>query len=258
MGPCFKCRQHPASGILRRCGGCLVFRYCGRACQHEDWAVHKLVCKRFCFMREMAVLPLLSAAMSGDVAAVQRLLEAGTTVQLDASLGLNGRRTPLFAAVHKGHEEVVAVLLQAGAKVDKVMKEGGYTPLYEAVMQDHNRVMTVLLREGANVDAMVKDGLTPLIYAAGNGRDAMVYILLETGADVNKAADDWCTALHGAAFSGSETVLAALLRAGASVNPRVLDDGWSPLFFAVQKEPQKEKEGIGALVSWSCKPWQNL
>jgi ankyrin repeat protein len=103
-------------------------------------------------------------------------------------------------------------------------------------MQDHNRVMTVLLREGANVDAMVKDGLTPLIYAAGNGRDAMVYILLETGADVNKAADDWCTALHGAAFSGSETELAALLRAGASVNPRVLDNGWSPLFFAVQKD----------------------
>ena len=57
-------------------------------------------------MREMTVLPLVAAAMNGDVAAVRRILEAGTTV-LDASLGLNGGITPLCVAVRKGHEEVV-------------------------------------------------------------------------------------------------------------------------------------------------------
>ena len=41
---CWRCGGAGGAG-LRACGGCGVARYCGRACQKEDWARHKPVCR---------------------------------------------------------------------------------------------------------------------------------------------------------------------------------------------------------------------
>ena len=74
---CSKCGLHPAAGNqLRRCGSCLAVKYCSSACQTEDWASHRLVCKSVGAARKEELLPLLLAARNGDVATVERLLKA--------------------------------------------------------------------------------------------------------------------------------------------------------------------------------------
>ena len=82
---CSKCGLHPAAGNqLRRCGSCLAVKYCSSTCQTEDWASHKLVCKKVGAARKEELMeelrPLIVAAKDGNVATVKKLLKAGAKV----------------------------------------------------------------------------------------------------------------------------------------------------------------------------------
>lgn len=43
------------SGVLRRCSACRAVRYCGEACSHAHWRVHKAECRRLRAQRAEAV-----------------------------------------------------------------------------------------------------------------------------------------------------------------------------------------------------------
>ena len=58
-------------------------------------------------------------------------------------------------------------------------------------------------------------GLTPLHYAAREGRAACVHLLLERGAGVGARSAGGATPLHRAAFTGQLEVVALLLSVGA-------------------------------------------
>ncbi|EIN07524.1 hypothetical protein PUNSTDRAFT_136202 [Punctularia strigosozonata HHB-11173 SS5] len=52
LAACASCEEEKTADIntpgktsLMRCSGCKVTRYCGKACQREDWRVHKEFCK---------------------------------------------------------------------------------------------------------------------------------------------------------------------------------------------------------------------
>jgi len=68
---CLKCGRCPVAGNqLRRCGSCLAVKHCSYACQTEDWASHRLVCKNVGAARKEELMALLLAAQDGDVATV--------------------------------------------------------------------------------------------------------------------------------------------------------------------------------------------
>ena len=90
--------------------------------------------------------------------------------------------TPLYAAVHKGHDAVVRALLDAGADKD-LAKNTGSTPLYIAAQEGHDVVVHALLDAGADKNLARHDGATPLITAAQKGHAAVVRALLAAGAD---------------------------------------------------------------------------
>ena len=57
-----------------------------------------------------------------------------------------------------------------------------------------------------------------LLWAAGNGHEAVVKVLIAAGADVNKVGNQCGTPLHCAAAYGHEAVVKVLIAAGADVN----------------------------------------
>ena len=59
-----------------------------------------------------------------------------------------------MAAAQKGHEAVVQLLLDKGAAVDAVLKDG-HTALIIAAQQGHEAVVKLLLDKGAAVDAVL-------------------------------------------------------------------------------------------------------
>ena len=66
---------------------------------------------------------------------------------------MNNGATPLYAASHQGHLEVVTTLLTANASVNQSDNEG-FTPLYAASQKGHNEIVEVLRRAGG--DAVIR------------------------------------------------------------------------------------------------------
>jgi len=149
---CSKCGLHPAAGTqLRRCGSCLAVKYCSSACQTEDWASHRLVCRNVGAAGKEELMPLICAAKNGDVATVKRLLKAGAKVDGDniyndheASMLI----TPLFMAAANGEAAVIAVLLEAGA-AHSCHKQGAHVRSGGAETVDSGHpLLTMFAHEG--------------------------------------------------------------------------------------------------------------
>jgi ankyrin repeat protein len=69
------------------------------------------------------------AAQNGDVATVERLLKAGAKVDGDAFVDdheIPMLTTPLLMAAAAGHAVVIAVLVKAGAKINRTTTGGLY------------------------------------------------------------------------------------------------------------------------------------
>jgi len=190
---CFKCGQRPAADSkLRVCGGCHTAKYCTDLCKRGHWSEHKPVCKTLGAARESAVSSLACAAQDGDLAAATKLLETG-----NANKAAADGRTALIMAAKSGHLDLVAALLEAGAKVNRTIAFLGRstTPLVLAAGDGHLSVVNALLEAGAEIENAPDAGVTPLHVAAQGGHVAMVKVLLEAGADANKADHNGFTPL---------------------------------------------------------------
>jgi len=147
---------------------------------------------------------LFSAAQRGDVEMVRACLDDG--VELEARD--RNWRTPLAAAALAGRAEVVAQLLDAGARV--VPAGGGPWPLELAVRNGHVEVVRLLLDAGAPIESSDDESL--LAEAAELSSPETALLLLEYGADPRA---DGGESLARAASRCDERLVGALLAAGA-------------------------------------------
>ena len=119
---------------------------------------------------------IIKAAKSGDVFTLTTLL-AG-----DASL-LNARdsdgSTPLHCATWKGHQYVVAALLEAGADVNAVNQNDhwGTTPLHAAAHANQAAIAKMLLDHGADTKAKDMEGRTPMFHTTFHKAKAVAKLL---------------------------------------------------------------------------------
>ncbi|MCW5963054.1 MAG: ankyrin repeat domain-containing protein [Bryobacterales bacterium] len=172
--------------------------------------------------------PLDEAVWKGSAEVTRFLLENGSVLPQakdthsgEALHPLNAQRhnprpAPLHTAAVRGHAEVVAVLLDAGADPNAV-DEGGATALDEAIRFRHRGVLEVLLRRGARLDEPGSPGKR-LRDAVMRGQADLVALLIENGADFRSLSETGSTALHDAALRGNVEVLRVLLGHGFPVD----------------------------------------
>jgi len=124
---------------------------------------------------------LFKAAKAGDIAAVQTLLAAEPTLvtarDADAC-------TPLHYAAWKGHADLAALLLDAGADIGAHNTNGhwGTTPLHAAAHGNQTAVAALLIERGADIHALNPSGRTPLQETEAHSAKAVANLLKRHGA----------------------------------------------------------------------------
>ena len=100
-----------------------------------------------------------------NVELIQALLDAGADKDKADTLG----NTPLSIACHKGHVNVVKLLLERGAVASSKGKDKNHTPLLEACHVQNGKaaaeIIDVLLARGASLDCYSERGETPFMVA---------------------------------------------------------------------------------------------
>jgi ankyrin len=210
--------------------------------------------------------PLAIAAANGNAAMIGILLDAGADPNALDPAG----ETPLMNAARVGSLEALTLLLDRGATIDATDATYQQTALMVAVRQNHPDIVKVLLARGAKVSARTRigrtpqwvlpnsvpgfghgigivrgglpprgsrapipGGMTPLLYAARDGRVDIVGMLLDAGADVNERDANDIPPLIIAITNNHTDVALFLIERGADVNAADWY-GRTPLWAAVE------------------------
>ena len=120
---------------------------------------------------------LMRAVQSGDMATVQRMLDAGADVNTSGYYG-----TVLQSAIAHDCGEIANVLISRGAALN-VKDRYGDTPLHLAIKKNMDATVQALVNKGADVNAKGALDDRPLHLARYKGRDDLSAILKEKGAD---------------------------------------------------------------------------
>jgi ankyrin repeat protein len=122
------------------------------------------------------------AAVANDVPMLKVALEGGASAK-NVTSPYDG--TALIAAAHLGHDEVVKVLIAAGAPLDHV-NNLGWTALIESIVlgdggKRHTETLRALVVAGANPNLADGRGTRPLALARSRGYTEMARILEQGG-----------------------------------------------------------------------------
>lgn len=152
------------------------------------------------------------AARNGMTEVVRQLLDHAANVDGGSPRGVD---SPLIAAIFWGHVEVVNLLIDRGANVNRAGLHGA-RPLSTAIVGGNVAIVRLLIAKGADINAGGIDGRTPLIEAAQRGLTGLVKLLIDKGADVHARDENAQTALDYAVAQKQGAVIEMLRSAGAS------------------------------------------
>jgi ankyrin len=223
------------------------------------------------------ITPLYLAAVNGNPAIMRKLLDAGADPNGVDSAG----ETILMTAARTGTAEALKLLLDRGADVNAVDPEFQQTALMLAVRENHPDAVKVLIDRGAKINAAtrvgptpafrppckgtgcgsegvginrggipdrgaraaISGGMTPLLYAARDGRLEEAKFLVAAGADVKLADPNAIQPLLMSVLNDHLDVARFLLDHGANVNG---EDFWgrTPLWAAVDLRNMDLDHGI--------------
>ena len=183
---------------------------------------------------------LHAAAFLGRIETVKFLLEKGADANLQSNIGgtaMDGAKLDW--------EFTTAILSMIQIEVDEAEVKAGRTKVIELlskqpknVSPSHNlwkaasagdlSAINDALGDSADLNALDSQfGITPLGWAALNGKTEAAKLLIEKGADVNARNRDGTTPLHSAAFLGRIETVKLLLENGADTTLRS-NDGTIP------------------------------
>lgn len=153
---------------------------------------------------------LHQACHNGHLETAKALIAKG------ADVGQDKHGSPLQAAAEVGHVGIIQELLRAGAPPASPKRK----PIITAAAVGCDKAVRLLLSAGADIDCTDSWGMTPLMWAARNGRVSTTKLLLSKKAQLNLLSDSLSngrlTALGFAERDGHGEIVSLLRQAGAT------------------------------------------
>ncbi|GMH33804.1 hypothetical protein BSKO_01638 [Bryopsis sp. KO-2023] len=163
---------------------------------------------------------LFKAIQEEDLKSIKSVVGTSSKEILEAALGDHNLIRPLHMAVIIGNQDIVEVLIQAGADPNSENSNGA-TPVHMASQLAEVEILLQLIKAGGDVNARTATSEeTPLHIAAVHDTPAIIQILLEAGAEIDGLDAQGETPLHEAAAYGAELSVALLLEYGADAGKR--------------------------------------
>jgi len=172
--------------------------------------------------RRDGIYPLHQAARQGNRTIAEMLIAKGAEVNqfgAEATDFSPYEFTPLTEAIRAGHLGMMRLLVEKGARLDRVTSYGE-SYLHFAVFTNQKEAAAFLIDHGIDVNARKSGGLTPLHLAAVMGFDDVVTLLIERGARLDLRSADGATPLHLAEAAGRTQTATLLKSKGAKALPR--------------------------------------
>ena len=139
---------------------------------------------------------LMYAINGGNALEVRRVISCG---MVDVNSYDEYRMTPLLFAVRWGLVDIVKLLIEEGAEVNKKYYERqfirGWGPIHMAAFKGCQDVLQLLIDNGAEVNLVNDEGCAPLHLASRSGYKDIVQVLIDRGARVNLATHSGQTPL---------------------------------------------------------------
>ncbi len=139
--------------------------------QHQLWGAASRYITSSAYIAEDTIrvsapskLPLITAARSGDLPLLVRLITAGADLYATNKDG----DTALIIAASYGHENIIEALIMTTERHNLLLNAHdvhGYTALMHACTQLHKKSVEMLTLAGANLNIKNDDGLTALALA---------------------------------------------------------------------------------------------
>ena len=118
--------------------------------------------------------PLVMAAYEGHNEIVKLLLEAGADV---AAVDPGMKATALHAASYAGRTEAAKLLIAHKIDINKQGPYNGYTALHDAIWQSHVETAKVIIEAGADLTLKSNQGQTPLEFARSKRLTELVNLM---------------------------------------------------------------------------------
>ena len=164
--------------------------------------------------------------MESEVSEVRQALYRGDRSEAERLAGA-GAQLNIFDAAALGDIAALRHLLDTDATLTDEWSADGFTALHFAAYLGGHQAVQVLLEAGADVNAIARNGMEvqPLNSGAALGNVEACRLLLDAGADPNAAEHGGWTPLDEAVITKNEP-LAELLRArGGRLSGNPLPDG---------------------------------
>lgn len=214
------------------------------------------------------VTPLFLASMNGDGAIMRKLLTAGANANQVEKTG----ETILMVAIRTGSADAVRALLEHKASANYAEPQLQLTPLMLAAEGGYTEMVADLIKSGADIQVRTRTGATParrlpcvaasgcgshgigivrggwpdkgirapipgnmspLMYAAREGKIDAARLLLDAGANVNEVDKNDISPLFMAISNNHPDMARFLIDKGANINAKDWY-GRTPLFAAVE------------------------
>lgn len=197
-----------------------------------------VLCAGFTHAASVSESPVADAAMNGDRAAVQALLNKKADVNAPQSDGA----TALQWAAYHDDLQLADLLIAAGAN-PKIPNREGATALQLASLRGSATMMAKLLKAGSEVNERGVNGETPLMFAARNGSVEAINLLLGRGAQINaKEALRGTTALMWAVEQKHTEAVKLLIEHGADVGVASSPDSKGGTAYLAPTIEQREQQ----------------